>query len=717
MRIGIILLFALLFTSSQTNSQDREKLKELSILSLEELMELRISTAGKKEQKINQIPASIVIITRQEIKNYGYKSLNDILSNITGLYLWDTHHSSGKTTIGIRGYTSPGGGNENTIILVNGVDQIEGVYDHYLLSKIAVPVEAIDRIEIVRGPMSVLYGSGAFFGAINIITNHNFVNNSSVNLSAGYGTDNTQKVFFNLQTRSENISLKINCGIYTTDGNNFLYSETMSNPAALTGFGLNLNSQTGNTYKEKNSFINLSAKFNDFSAEFIHTIYDKGGLIYVPTLTYSPFKMTSTNIMLTYEKEVFENFRIRGKISSLSSMSLVNLQQLEPDSYISFAYNSGIYEFEVNAIYSPSKTIDITAGLFHKRQYYANNPFEGEAAWGTPYANVSNTLYGDSDIKTNACFLQVEFSATEKLKIIGGLRLEQMMQYNMESSSGKPLVSNGRAILRGTYNLDEIHPIGRIGVIYSIDDKQTIKFLYGEALRHPSFGQLADQLLYTADNSSYKVPLLEPAQINTFEINYNFSYKNILLTNFSIFYNNLHNIFTVIYSTNDQGNVVNYATNLGKMSTTGCEAVLKLRPLFNWDVELSASYQNTKEETPGFEDMTVPYSPDLLLYFKSSFILDEKYIISANAHFTGSMEPDYSRKTKKRIGQKTDAYFVLDANFRIEDFLLPDSYLNFKISNLFDSIIHLPVNSVNSFADKGLLNPGRSILVTLGYNF
>ena len=68
---------------------------------------------------------------------------------------------------GVRGFWSKGW-NDNVIIMVNGVDQISDYFNDYPLTTIAVPVEAIDKIEVVRGPMSVIYGSGAFFGAINI---------------------------------------------------------------------------------------------------------------------------------------------------------------------------------------------------------------------------------------------------------------------------------------------------------------------------------------------------------------------------------------------------------------------------------------------------------------------------------------------------------------------------------------------------------------------
>ena len=132
-------------------------------------MNIKISTAGKTLEKIGNIPASIVVITREEIETYGYMTLIEILENIPGLYAINDYSMFGAK-FGVRGFWS-GVTNDNMIILVNNVQQVFDLTSNYPLTEITVPVEAIDRIEVVRGPMSVVYGSGAFLGVINIITN------------------------------------------------------------------------------------------------------------------------------------------------------------------------------------------------------------------------------------------------------------------------------------------------------------------------------------------------------------------------------------------------------------------------------------------------------------------------------------------------------------------------------------------------------------------
>ena len=134
--------------------------------SLDELMGLEISSASKRPETIADIPASVTIITRDDLQRMGYPSLDEVLRNVPGLYLLNNYEDQ---LIGVRG--GIGGGIQ---FLVNGVPRhptrVKGlaVPDR---SRLNIPVQSIDRIEVIRGPMSVIYGDNAFLGSINIITN------------------------------------------------------------------------------------------------------------------------------------------------------------------------------------------------------------------------------------------------------------------------------------------------------------------------------------------------------------------------------------------------------------------------------------------------------------------------------------------------------------------------------------------------------------------
>ncbi|RLC00667.1 MAG: hypothetical protein DRI57_32005 [Deltaproteobacteria bacterium] len=136
-------------------------------ISLGDLLNLEITTAGKKAEKVSEIPASVVIVTREDIETHGYQTLQEILENVPGFYAID-NMSENDVTFGVRGFWSPY--SKNMVLMINGVSQLEFVTEFsFPLDKACVPVEAIDRIEVVRGPMSVIYGSNAFLGAITTL--------------------------------------------------------------------------------------------------------------------------------------------------------------------------------------------------------------------------------------------------------------------------------------------------------------------------------------------------------------------------------------------------------------------------------------------------------------------------------------------------------------------------------------------------------------------
>ena len=133
-----LILVLSLFSALIPAQQSADSL-DIWSLSLDEVLNLKVISAQKTERNLNRTPASVVVITAKEIQRYGCTDLKDVLNMVPGLYLWNGYHVRGRINIGIRGYTS----SDNVIILVNGVNQVEGVYNEYLLTKVGVPVEAM----------------------------------------------------------------------------------------------------------------------------------------------------------------------------------------------------------------------------------------------------------------------------------------------------------------------------------------------------------------------------------------------------------------------------------------------------------------------------------------------------------------------------------------------------------------------------------------------
>ena len=131
-------------------------------------MNIPVYAASRHEQKSSEAPASVTIVTSEEIRRYGWRTMLDILRSIRGFYAsYDRNYSS----IGVRGILRPGDYNTRILVLVDGHRVNDMLYGQSGLTyDFPIDVDLIDRVEVVRGPSSSLYGSNAFLAVVNVTT-------------------------------------------------------------------------------------------------------------------------------------------------------------------------------------------------------------------------------------------------------------------------------------------------------------------------------------------------------------------------------------------------------------------------------------------------------------------------------------------------------------------------------------------------------------------
>jgi len=127
-----------------------------------------VYSASKHTQPASQAPSSVTVITQEEIKRYGYRNITDILNSVPGFYeTYDRNYSY----MGVRGFGRPGDFNSRILVLVDGQRLNDNVGNTALLgNESLIDADLIDRVEIVRGPGSALYGSNALFAVVSIFT-------------------------------------------------------------------------------------------------------------------------------------------------------------------------------------------------------------------------------------------------------------------------------------------------------------------------------------------------------------------------------------------------------------------------------------------------------------------------------------------------------------------------------------------------------------------
>jgi len=391
-------------------------------------MKIEVYTAGKKTEQIKDIPASVVLITRDDIEKYGYTTLTEALENAPGLYnLYSYAGVSGN--FGVRGFWNPNSQNSNISILINGVSQIYDNDRTHPLDKINVPVEAIDRIEIIRGPMAVLYGNGASFGVINIITNEVFDDKQLSLASISYGSLDTRKATFRLAGKENDLKF-INAALYRTAGVDNLFSDMMSpeNLAILPSLGVtDPQYSTQDLLDQESKYFSLSGSYNHWIYDFAYNETEIGLFLLVPPLD-NGYNRTSknTSMMLGYQTPVSEiidiDFRVTYNSTQRSDLAELLIADIENTQVINF--NS--LEFELLSTITPNTKTSIIAGLNYNTMSDLYDVID------RPSVGIINESFKKSDRTTVAAFGQISYQANQQLNLVAGLRYENLLSYDIK---------------------------------------------------------------------------------------------------------------------------------------------------------------------------------------------------------------------------------------------------------------------------------------------
>jgi outer membrane receptor protein involved in Fe transport len=137
-------------------------------LSLEQLLGVTVIGANKYEQKQSEVAAAVSVITRQEIKAFGWRTLGEALGSLPGV---STNYDRQYSNIGIRGFGFPGDLNTRALITINGNRLNDSIYDQGAVGRdFPLSMDMVDRIEFIPGPGGAVYGQNAMFGVVNVIT-------------------------------------------------------------------------------------------------------------------------------------------------------------------------------------------------------------------------------------------------------------------------------------------------------------------------------------------------------------------------------------------------------------------------------------------------------------------------------------------------------------------------------------------------------------------
>jgi outer membrane receptor for ferrienterochelin and colicin len=392
-----LLLFFIVIFPVKSQAQNTDTL-DFFDLTMEQLMEIPVTVASSTALSGRESPGIITLITQADISASGARDLIDVLRMVPGFEFGVD--VQGVVGLGMRGNW----GHEGKILIqIDGQEMNERLYATTQLGH-HVPLEQIDRIEVIRGPGSAVYGGFAELAVINIITK------KGKNISG-----------FNMST---------NAGLMGSILGRASATLMAGNESGGNGYDIKASYTTGNrsdrdytdfygsTYSMKNNssinnlFINAGGNIKDLSFRFV---YDNMDLEMRDAFGVSmPFaeKMNFTNVLaeLKYNIRVSEKFTLTPKFNykwqtgwNLSSDRIVELQEDDPDNFDGLYNNMkiGQYTGSLNGKWDFSENFNLISGV----EYYLDDarsddlkPFQTNGELKVSYQNTS--LYAQGYYKT-----------------------------------------------------------------------------------------------------------------------------------------------------------------------------------------------------------------------------------------------------------------------------------------------------------------------------
>lgn len=166
-KLIVICLSLVLFLPLPLLARPQAQTNDLFEMSLDDLMNAEVVTAGRQRQKFAEAPAAMSIVTAEDIRQSGALSLSEALRMVVGIHLGYTN-SSYMLAGGIRGFHKLPA--NKIVLLIDGVPWSYEMYGVPSFFHIPITLEEIERIEVLKGPGSSLYGPNAMFGVVNVIT-------------------------------------------------------------------------------------------------------------------------------------------------------------------------------------------------------------------------------------------------------------------------------------------------------------------------------------------------------------------------------------------------------------------------------------------------------------------------------------------------------------------------------------------------------------------
>ncbi len=669
--------------SIHANTDDR--LEHFLSLSLEELINLETTIATNAKHTTTKAPAVVTLITADDIKATGATNLSAILEGVPGIHIRASHFAN-RPLIHFRGANAG-----QTLLMVNGTPMKDLMWGFGIFWK-GLPTSMIERVEIIRGPGSALFGADASAGVINVITKTaGKIEKSEAGIRAG--SFNTKTAWMQHGDNWNGFDIGLTAELFSTDGHDpFIATDGQT-------YGTNVSYAPGPAqYGWDNEDIRFSIAKDHWRllADYMHHSDLEIGLTGAGVL--DPITQASDsryNIDLLYNNETFsKDWGLDAKFSylHLDYTSGDGFQERPPG----YTDATGIYpDGVINQMSSAERQLNteisgLYTGITHHslrlgagytwQDLYSVEQFvnSGIGSDGNPLPaggsliDISGTPYAFAPEKTRKIsylFLQDVWTINDVLELTAGARYDNYSDFG-----------------------DTLNP--RLALVWKSSEKLTTKLMYGQAFRAPSYQELFAETSRSLPNTD-----LDPERSQTLELAFSYTATQNLHLNLNLYHLKQTDI---IQATTVTGLAIPQFQNIGDHSINGFE--LEAHWQATNDLIISGNYSHNYQHEDEYRSFD---QPDQEAYLRIDWGFRPEWNWNLQTNWI-----DERPRTSSDTRDPMEAYFLTDTTIRYAQ--SRNWELAASVRNLFDTDAREYTGS--SIADD-LPLPERNFYAEVRYTF
>ncbi|UCC40633.1 MAG: TonB-dependent receptor [Candidatus Aminicenantes bacterium] len=690
--VMVFVSFSSLFSENKREDKDTD---------LESIWKAKVITPSRIGQEAVNAPANVTVFTYDNLKKMGYNNFVEVLRDLMGMDV--NNPGQGQMDFGLRGINARLSMGKYFQVLLDGYDMSWRQFYRNHISTAWISLDAVERIEIIRGPSSALWGANAYLGIINIITKSP-EEKEAISVSITGGSFNTYSTNATITKKlGNNGSLSFFSSHYADNIPRKVYEWT-----EVAGSDVILNS---NERSNGNAYMKL--KVGDFSLVGGISTADSHQAISTFSVgaDYTRFVMDKKHLVLGWKHTFTKGISVRLS-GYYDDYSWGKGAQYEDNPYNGIITDPGspptgghfirqmkgadnVFGVKSQVNYIPSENFFLVGGFEYEsrditRWYYP----EVFAADGLDVPKFNTNIW--------AVFLEGNYTPVSWARLNACFRHDVHSTYESVNSP-------------------------RLSMILNPNENSFIKILYGTAFKAPSL----HELYYFRKNAYYGNPSLMPEKNETIEVQFGYKLKGTCIITASLFDVEMKNVIAYkkrakslsLISESDfpaaqrpDGTAdYNQQDNVGHWNTKGIELALSVIPSPNLTVFVNGTYRKAKNVETGAR---LHYTADTKGTFGIRYSAGEKAFLTLQIRYTGDRSLPY-----REFNEPGCPWQVLgDPTLEAPEYFTVDFAVYFpKLVKGID----LSIRSVN-LLDKDSYDPGREVLyslpsrslfVRLGYSF